>query len=243
MFDLDSLKGWWDALTAVGTVSMAVTTVIVIRQGRRLRKDDDQHHRDTFKPICVLTPYDGVDPRHWRDTLLTVHTDAPRPGFGMVAIKCALRNIGCGPALNLRLLFRFHDMGGYTTQPWELAPLRPGELHGREDAPLEIPLQFEPRFNNTDFAMAAGKSWELILTYEDMFGSSFYSLHAKNPLQMNKLYREAGVKGYYAPPQSWVVLGEGSPPMHTGAGLGFGFAPNHHRLPERGERSKKRQLS
>jgi hypothetical protein len=62
MFDPKSLKAWWDALTAIGTVSMAVTTLFVIVQGRRLRKDDYQHHQDAFRPICVLTPYDGVDP-------------------------------------------------------------------------------------------------------------------------------------------------------------------------------------
>jgi hypothetical protein len=63
LLDPDSLKGWWDALTGIGTVSMAIDTFIVVRQGRRQRKDDDQRHRDALRPICVLTPYDGVDPQ------------------------------------------------------------------------------------------------------------------------------------------------------------------------------------
>lgn len=219
MFDLESLKGWWDALTAIGTVAMAVTTLIVIRQGRRLRKNDDLHHQDAFRSICVLTPYDGVDPQHWRDTLLTILPDRPRPGFGMVAVKCTLRNIGVGPALNLRLMFRFHDMAGYTTEPWELAPLRPGEQHGSDGVPLVVPLQFGPQLNNTDFTLVPGKPWELILVYEDIFGNSFHSMHPKNPLQMNRLYRKAGVEGYFAPPQSWVTLGKGKPPAQSGHGL------------------------
>lgn len=198
---------------------MAVATFVVILQGRRLRRDDDQHHQDEFRPICVLTPYDGVDPRHWRDTLLTVSPDAPRPGFGIVAVKCELRNIGCGPALNLRIMFRFHDMGGFTTQPWELARLRRGELLGSKGVPLEIPIQFEPRFNNTDFSYVPGKPWELLLVYEDVFGNVFHSLHPKHPLQMNKLYREPGVELPFAPPQSWVTLGKGPPPAFSGAGL------------------------
>src|SRR5690242_20216775 len=95
--------------TAIGTVAMAATTFVVVLQAWWNRRADEQHHQDTLRPICVLTPFDGVDPRHWRDTLLTTHTDAPRPGFGIVEIKCALRNIGPGPALNVGLMFRFHD--------------------------------------------------------------------------------------------------------------------------------------
>jgi hypothetical protein len=144
----------------------------------------------------------------------------------MVAIKCTLRNIGCGPALKLRLMFRFHDMGGYTTQPWELAPLRPGEQLGSEGVPLEIPIQFEPRFNDTDFSQVPGKPWELVLVYEDIFDNRFFSLHLKHPLQMDKLYKVPGAEGYFAPPQSWVILGKGDPPppVISGRGLGFGFA-------------------
>lgn len=216
MFNPDSLKGWWDALTAVGTVSMAVATFIVIRQGRRLRKD-------AARPICVLTPYDGVDPRHWRDTLLTVRTDPPRPGFGIIEIKCILRNIGPGPALNVSLMFRFHDMAGYTTQPWELGPLGTGESRGSESEPLRIPIQFEPRFNDADFDQVPGKAWELILVYENIFGNSFHSMHPKHPLQMNRLHRLPGDEKSTAPMQPWVTLGTGKPPAYSGERLLVGF--------------------
>lgn len=185
-----------------------------------------QHHEDAFRPICVLTPHDGVDPRHWRDTLLAVGPGAPRPGFGIVEIRCALGNIGPGTALDVGLMFRFHDMAGYTTQPWELGPLRAGELRGSADEPLRIPLQFEPRFTETDFAFVSGKSWELILVYKDIFGNSFHTLHPKNPLQMNRLYQKAGVELYYAPPQPWAIPSKGKPPQYSGQGLSIGFAPS-----------------
>jgi hypothetical protein len=223
MHFLDSLKGLWDAMTAFGTVSMALATFIVILQGRRLRKIDDQHHQDTLRPICILTPFDGVDPQHWRDTLLTVHPDAPRPGFGIIEVRCGLRNIGPGPALNVGMMFRFHDMAGYTTTPWELGPLRAGECRGSKDAPLRIPIQLRAPFNSQDFAQIPGKSWELILVYDDVFGHSFHAMHPKNPLQMNRLYREGDTEGFMAPSQPWVTMGKGKPPVRSGHGLIVGF--------------------
>jgi hypothetical protein len=59
----------WDALTAIGTASMALATFFVVLQGWHNWKDDERRHQDGFKPICILTPYDGVDPRHRRDSL------------------------------------------------------------------------------------------------------------------------------------------------------------------------------
>lgn len=82
-----STKEVWDAITALGTLSMAIATFFVVLQGRRLRKDDDQHHQDEFRPICVFSPFDGMDPRHSRDELLTI-LNSPRPGFGKIEIKC-----------------------------------------------------------------------------------------------------------------------------------------------------------
>jgi hypothetical protein len=129
----------WD-WTAIGTVLMAVATFVVVLQGWWNRKDDAQRHQDTFKPICILTPYDGVDPQHRRDTLLAIPDQPPvSQGFGIVEIRCALRNIGSGPALNVGIMFRFLDMDGYLTPAWELAPLRAGESRGDEDEPSAYP--------------------------------------------------------------------------------------------------------
>ena len=170
----------------------------------------------------MLTPYDGVYPLQWRDTLLTVR-DSPWPDYGIIEVGCALRNIGPGPALNLGIMFRFHDMGEYTTDPWELTPLRAGECRGGESDPLRIPIPFRRRFNNTDFAQVPGKSWELILVYEDIFGNSFYSTHPKHLLQLNRLDREADTPEVVALSQPWVVLGKGKPPVRS-APLNAGFA-------------------
>jgi hypothetical protein len=226
MVNPESLKGWWDALTAIGTVSMAVATFAVIGQAWRNRRDDERRHRDGLRPICVLTPYDGVDPGPYRRELLGVDTDPSRPGFGIVEVGCALRNIGPGPALNVRIAFRLFSFGGYETQQCEFGPLRAGEIRGSETMPLRVPIQFRSPLGEQEFAQLPGSSWEIILTYDDIFGQSFHSMHPKHPFQMNRLYREPGAEKFTAPLQPWVTLGKGKPPQHSGQGLVTGFSPS-----------------
>jgi|ERR1700688_3451863 len=200
----------WEALTAIGTVAMAATTVIVILQGRRLRRDEERRHQDGFRPICILTPYNGIDPQFRRDTLLAIYFGGSEAlPFGIVEIHCALRNIGTGPALNVGIEFRFMDMNGYTTDRWELSPLRAGEQRGDESNPLRVQIQFRNRFNKTDFSQIVGKAWQIVLVYEDVFGNSFHSVHHKKPLQLDQVYSESDTSERVAPSQPWVTLGTG----------------------------------
>jgi len=129
----------WTFAPAAGTISMAATTYVIIRQGKHQREDVQRQHQDRFKPICVLMPYNGVDPLNKRGQLIeTIDQSPDNPGFGTLAIKCVLRNVGTGPALKLRIKFRFPDMVGWPNEPWELSPLGAGESRGGENAPLLV---------------------------------------------------------------------------------------------------------
>ena len=173
---------FWNALTGTGTLALAGTTFCVIRQGQRQREDIERQHRDRFKPVCLLAPYGGVDAWNRRGALLEAMPPAPdNPSCGTVVIRCVLRNVGVGPALKLRLKFRFLDMNGWTSEPWELSPLGAGETCGSEAAPLLVPFPIHERFNQTDFTMLTGKPWEIWLEYEDVFGKPFHSIHRKAP--------------------------------------------------------------
>jgi len=141
--------------------------------------------------------------------LLAIADSQSNPGFGVVEIRCALRNIGAGPALSVGVMFRFLDMSGYTTQVWELSPMRPGESRGSKEDPLRIPIQFGPHFNQTDFSLMVGKLWEIVVIYQDIFGNWFYAVHEKRPLQLEKLYQVTGSSDFAAPSQPWVTFGKG----------------------------------
>ena len=183
---LNFIHEWADAwvlLMAVGTIALAIATFRIIQQGRQLREDAERQHRDRFKPICLLAPCGGVDAWNKRGELLeAIPPASDNPSCGTVAIRCLLRNVGAGPALKLRLRFRFSDMGGWTSEPWELSPLGAGETSGSEAAPLLVPFSIHEHFNQTDFAMLTGKPWEIWLEYEDVFGKPFHSVHRKAPV-------------------------------------------------------------
>jgi hypothetical protein len=199
----------WSFLTAVGTVAMAGATYCIIRQGRRQRQDTQLQHQDRFKPICVLTPYEGVDPWNRRDRLIEkFDPSSDNPSFGTLGVKCALQNVGGGPALKLRIKFMFLDMDGWSTEPWELSPLGAGESRGGKDALLLVPIRIDDHFNAADFSLVVGKPWEIWLDYEDIFGRRFRAVHHKRPLQLEKQTPIPGsITGMmYAPPQPWVTF-------------------------------------
>jgi hypothetical protein len=209
----------WSFLTAIGTVGMTVATYAIIRQGKHQREDARQQHRDRFKPICILMPYNGVDPWNKRCQLIEKIDPSPdNPSFGTLAIKCVLRNVGTGPALKLRIKFRFPDMKGWTTEPWELSPLGAGESRGGENTPLLVPVRIDDQFTgfsfaSMDFYTVTGKLWEIWLEYEDVFGRRFCAVHHKKPVQAENqkpIPGSADRRGlspmYYSPPRPWVAF-------------------------------------
>lgn len=183
----------WSFATAVGTLALAAATYAIIRQGQKLRedselqrKDTERQHQDRLKPICVLTPYDFVDSWNKRgDLIKAIAPNSDNPGFGRVLVHCSLRNVGTGPAVHLRLKFRFLDKDGWSTEPWELSPLGSGEQYGSLSAPLVIPVRLGGAFNQTDFDGLANNLWEIWLEYQDVFGRKFQSIHSKAPLDPN----------------------------------------------------------
>jgi hypothetical protein len=178
---MDFWADLWSCLTGLGTLALAATTFAIIVQGRQQRADAERQHRDRLKPICLLAPPQGVDP--WAGRAKLVETIAPTPetpGFGTVIIHCVLRNIGLGPALNLRISIRFQDMGDWTTDPWELSPLGAGENRGGDGTPLIVPIRLDERFNQSDFAQLTGRPWEILLDYENVFGAKLLSVHRKS---------------------------------------------------------------
>jgi hypothetical protein len=199
----------WSFLTAVGTIGMAAATYAIIRQGKQEHADVERHHRDRFRPVCVLLPCDGVDRREGRHELVERVTPPLQPSsFGTVAVKCVLRNIGPGPALRLRVSFRFLDIGGHTTTPHEIAPLAAGEARGGEDAPLLVPVWVYDGapFNQSSFAAIPNSQWEILLEYEDVFGQRFCAVHHKASV-LNAGIPDPYVSGYSKLlPQPWVTF-------------------------------------
>lgn len=178
---LDQWANLWTLLTGVGTLALAIATFYAVKDNKTQQRDAERHHRDQFKPICVLAAPDGVDQRTSGEPLLEVK---PPPHVTSdnhcLEIRCVLRNVGSGPALNLRLWFRSRDMGDWTTQPFELMPIEAKGGRGDVIRPLRIPVRPGDRLNTTDLFHFPGRPWEIILEYQDIFGRRYQSTHSKS---------------------------------------------------------------
>ena len=176
----------WEAATAIGTVAMSAFTYGVIRQTRQQRQDG-------ARPILLLTPFDGVIPASRPGLLGPRSVVSPSENTHSFQICCALNNVGVGPALHVLLQLRFMNRDDYGISR-ELAPLGAGEARGDAQHPLSLPVTLSTAFNETDFTLAAGTGWTMVLEYQDVFGNRFHTLHAS------------------APQLPWVVYGNGPAP-------------------------------
>jgi hypothetical protein len=189
---------FWSFATALGTSLMAVVTYRIILQGRR-------QHKDQFRPVCVLEPPGSVDTLYKRRSLIQSGGLAEDNAYyGILAMRYTLRNVGTGPAINLRIRLGFSD--GQVTEPWELTPLSAGKTCGGEDNPLHIPVRLDDpqdrirrplakvHFENpANFEKGIGTLSKIWLGYEDIFRQSFLTTHDISPL---------GQDGHFQP---WVT--------------------------------------
>lgn len=178
----------WDEVTAISTAGAAGFTAVMawftrkaIQEGQGQRKEandhyaktrdqDKLHHEDTYRPLVVLNPNSkGGD----RQELLVIH-----PYFQVVVLDCHARNIGTGPALNVRLSVRSEGRVGLGPTR-ELSPMAADDYFKDSDGYISLEPHFSDTFNQQDLNNVPKGLWLLVLEYEDIFGNTFHTIHAK----------------------------------------------------------------
>jgi hypothetical protein len=171
----------YDCVTAVATILMAVATFCVVRQNNKILKNNKKFHEDNLKPICIFVPNGGID-RFSRENILKCGSiESDNLSRGKYVIHGILKNIGNGPAINVKLIISFPDKGYQKIN--ELSPIGKDEILGSETDPIHVTVEFSDEFNDTDFNSCAGSSWEIFIEYSDIFGNVFRTSHSKNPLK------------------------------------------------------------
>jgi hypothetical protein len=171
---------------AIFTAVMAWYTRKAIKDGQAQRQDtnnhfdltrkqDKQHHEDSFRPLLVLTPSDPADAFLRKDIVFSYGNGS----VPVVFVHCMLRNIGAGPALNVRLSVRGDKRKGFGPSR-ELAPIAAnGEFMDGEKR-IEVPVIYNHGFNASDFNNLPNGLWLLVLEYQDVFGNTFHTIHSKD---------------------------------------------------------------
>jgi len=180
----------WEAGTAIATGAAAVFTAVMAwftrrsiveshTQYEKTRAQSEQHHQDAFRPVLVLAPRSGIDQLD-RSNLLWDLPAKPQETTRAFETPCVLRNIGTGPALNVRMGVRLMGIEGYGISR-EVIPLRAGGETAGTEGHLRMEFRLRDDFNAADVDFAKGLGWEVLLEYEDVFGNTFHTIHRKNP--------------------------------------------------------------
>lgn len=194
----------WDEITAISTAIAAAFTAIMaivtgimawytrkaIKDGQAQRKDtndhfdltrkqDKQHHEDSFRPLLVLTPSDPANAILRKDIVVSYDASYLGGTGHFFFVHCSLCNIGAGPALNVRLSVRSDKKKGFGPIR-ELIPIAANGEFTDGEKRIEIPVIHNSAFNDQDFNNLPNGLWLLVLEYQDVFGNTFHTIHSKD---------------------------------------------------------------
>lgn len=185
---------WWTPdhigeVTAVATAGLALATTWMAWKTAKLTQQEERHHQDGAMPICLLDEVSG----NRTDTVKFNEWDnGGHPDFAYL-VYGPLRNIGTGPALDLRLTLRFEAPSRHQ-EAVDLDPLGAGDVRGvcSEFGPpriVIIPIRATPDFNEANIRGSVGAWSEVVLEYKDIFGTSFCTTHPRDPQQQWAQFR------------------------------------------------------
>jgi hypothetical protein len=141
----------------------------------KTRAQDREHHQDSFRPLLVLAPSDPADAILRKDIVFSYSSGS----MPVVFVHCMLRNIGSGPALNVRLSVRSDKKKDFGPSR-ELAPIAANGEFTDGGKRIEIPVIYNSGFNDQDFNNLPNGLWLLVLEYQDVFGNTFHTIHSKD---------------------------------------------------------------
>ena len=206
---------WWTPdhigeVTAVATTGLALATTWMAWKTANLTQQEERHHQDGAMPICVLGEASGSR----TDTVQLVPQDNGGHPIFEYHVYGPLRNIGPGPALDLRLTLRFEAPSRHQ-ETVNLDPLGAGDVRGVYSGLASKPGQFQaveifakqiayntarriaiipirptPDFNEANIRGSVDAWAEIILEYRDVFGTSFCTTHPRDPRQQWAQFRK-----------------------------------------------------
>jgi hypothetical protein len=138
------------------------------------REQDREHHQDSFRPLLVLNQSDENDAQSRRNILR-----AAGGHKGRIFIQTSVQNIGVGPALNVRLRVRPPYL--CAEEPFcDIDPVEARALFRPAGGSFQINAADTSNLTDQEVIDLSTRLWSLILEYEDVFGNTFHTIHARD---------------------------------------------------------------
>ena len=177
------------AVSGIFTAKAAWYTKRLADHNKALVEQSERHHMDDARPIIIID-HDGNIERYDARFIVTTIKDSSAKlfnNFATFSVNGRLRNIGVGIALDITLMVRFEK----SSRKEILAEFPPLEaISGcRQLGPIEFHtptfdsdfLGKDNQFKYEEYLSAPGQSWEIYISYKDIYGRLFYTKHPKNP--------------------------------------------------------------
>lgn len=181
---------------AVGTIVLALATRRVAQETKQLGKatqnmarQEDEHHKQGFMPICVVVPNLGAQRDTQRGGIVSYHVHSVFSGpegphmILRCEVACTVQNMGVGPALNVLMTLRLTGLGN-AEGVREMGFIGVGGSDGEKHLSLPIDINVKGRADPPDDDSrrnSVANNWEIDLEYRDVFGKIFTTRHTSDP--------------------------------------------------------------
>lgn len=181
---------------ALGTLWLAASTRRVARETKQLSADtrnmarqEDEHHKKSFMPICVVVPNPGAQRSTQRGGIVSRRANSTYPGPGGLQMKlqcevaCTVQNVGVGPALNVLMTLRLTGLGN-AEGVREMGFIGIGGSGGESHTSFLVDIDVGKLADLPDDVSrsnSVANQWEIDLKYQDVFGQTFATHHTSNP--------------------------------------------------------------
>ncbi|HUX82054.1 MAG TPA: hypothetical protein VMV35_04390 [Halothiobacillus sp.] len=185
MIDWNEVSAIATAFAAVFTAWMVFLTRKTINQSQAAIKQTREQHMDNFRPVCTLEPHrDEHLDAYKRNPIVTIARG--EHDLYEIVVNARLINVGNGPATDIDLSIDFLPSGGEPlTKNLGVVLAAGNEMDGIRIAfsrqifnELRLALSELPERQGEQ--LVARESWNMTLTYKDIFGRTFKTHHTRD---------------------------------------------------------------
>ena len=176
---------FWVARAAVKTLEqnklLVDETHRLVEGNKILIENEERHHQENLRPLCVLEPTEPKIGNVGTNMFADVDSYSTTRDIGITYLSAKIFNKGNGPAVNVRIRFYANPATGPCIST--IGTIASGQnycIYNGNRALVPMKIYANPVDVNNVLKIIKS-DWIICLTFEDIFGNQFYSIHKNDP--------------------------------------------------------------